>query len=210
MPPLSSSPWPAHAADIVSTQPTALSLGLLELDGDRYGRRIAPRDRERLVNAAIGTGVDAEQKVRAAFGRIAPADLAARWGVAVEESNVEGGYGSVMVFADYMPRPPKVRLYTRAIEALDRHLDAYPDADLLKNTGTRPVFLAHELFHHWERLHPEHQLSRRHRVQVLSLGPFKLTAGLRALSEIAAGAFAQSLLDLRHHPKLLETLIIRR
>jgi len=112
-------------------------------------------------------------------------------GVAVETSDRDGGYGTVIVFADYTPRPPRIRLYRAAIAALDARLDGHPDRDLL-SAGTRTVFLAHELFHHWEALHPDQVPSRRD----------------RTLSEMAADAFAQSLLGLRHHPALLEKLAI--
>jgi len=46
------------------------------------------------------------------------------------------------------------------------------------------------------------------RVAILTLGPFRLTTGLSSLAEIAAGAFAQNLLGLRHHPKLLDVVAV--
>jgi hypothetical protein len=140
---------------------------------------------------ATARGQEAARQVRAAFGDVDLDTLAKRMGVAVETSDRDGGYGTVIVFADYTPRPPRIRLYRAAIAALDARLDGYPDRDLLP-AGTRAVFLAHELFHHWEALHPDQALSRRD----------------RTLSEMAADAFAQSLLSLRHHPALLEKLAI--
>jgi hypothetical protein len=132
-------------------------------------------------------GQEAARQVRAEYGDVDLDTLAKRMGVAVETSDRDGGYGTVIVFADYTPRPPLIRLYRAAIAALDGRLDAYPDRDLLPE-GTRPVFLAHELFHHWVALHPDRAPSPRD----------------RASSEAAAGAFTQSLLGLRHHPSLLE------
>jgi hypothetical protein len=97
-----------------------------------------------------------------------------------------------VVFADYMPRPPRIRLFRPAIAALDRRLADYPES---LAEGTRPIFLAHELFHHWEELHPGRALLRLHRD--------------RRLPEIAAGAFAQELLGLRCHPEQLDRLMPR-
>ncbi len=114
-------------------------------------------------------------------------------GVKVDEVESDGGFGTVVVHADYMPRPPRVRLFMPAIAALDRRLADYPERLV---GGTRPVFLAHELFHHWEELHPDRALRRLDRD--------------RRLPEIAAGAFAQELLGLRHHPELLDGLTPRR
>lgn len=187
---------------------TPMALGLLELDRDRNAARLPPGERERLVGAALEAGSEAARGLWERYGDLDPADLARRLEVAIEESDGEGGYGGVTVFADYTPRPPRVRLYGRAIDDLDRRLDAYPDVDLLSKSGTRPVFVAHELFHHLETLQPASTLSRLHRVPLLTIGPVKLTGQLRSLSEIAAGAFAQSLLGLRHHPKLLERLLL--
>ena len=136
---------------------------------------------------AAALGLEAARQVRAEFGDVDRDTLAERMGVAVEMSDRDGGYGTVIVFADYAPRPPRIRLYRAAIATLDGRLGAYSDRDLLP-TGMRTVFLAHELFHHWEALHPDQAPSRRD----------------RALSEMAAGAFAQGLLGLRHHPSLLE------
>ena len=126
----------------------------------------------------------------------------------VETIEGEGGYGTVSVFADYVVRPPRIRLYARPIARLDRHLGDYPDRDRLGDGGTRPVFVAHELFHHLEGLDPARALARRQRVATWTVGPLRLTTSLASLAEIAAGAFAQSLLGLRHHPKLLDVVAL--
>lgn len=125
-------------------------------------------------------------EVRRLYGDLEVDALAERMGVAVETSDRDGGYGTVIVFADYTPRPPCIRLYRRAIEALDGHLAGYPDRDRLP-AGTRPLFLAHELFHHWEALHPGERRSRDR-------------------SEHAAGSFAMTLLGLTRHPEQLDRL----
>jgi hypothetical protein len=186
---------------------TPMALGLLELERDRQFHRIAPPDRQRLVRVALDAGVEAAGVLRTSAGRESPREIADRLGVHVETiEDKSGGYDTVSVFADYQLRPPRIRLYARAIARLDRHLEDYPDGDRLAVTGTRPVFVAHELFHHLEGLDRKRALARRERVATLKLGPFRLTTGLSSLAEIAAGAFAQSLLGLRHHPKLLDVV----
>jgi len=141
------------------------------------------------AEAALKAGRAAAREVRTQCGTSDPAEIAARLGVAVDEVEGDGGFGTVVVYADYMPRPPKVRLFLPAIAALDRRLVDYPEA---LPDGTRPVFLAHELFHHWEELHPDRALLRLYRD--------------RRLPELAAGAFAQELLGLKHHPEALDRL----
>jgi hypothetical protein len=183
---------------------TPMALGLLELERDRQFHRIAPSDRQRLVQIALDAGVEAASSLRTE----SPQQIADRLGVRVETIEDESGYDTVSVFADYLVRPPRIRLYARAIARLDRHLEDYPDGDRLVATGTRPVFVAHELFHHLEGLDRSRALARRQRVPILTLGPFRLTTGLSSLAEIAAGAFAQSLLGLRQHPKLLDVVAV--
>ena len=71
-----------------------------------------------------------------------------------------------------------------------------------------PVFVAHELYHHFDCMRDEPPLAARHRVALLRFGPVRWTSGLVSLAEIAAGAFAQHLLGLRYHPKILDLLTL--
>ncbi|TWT08658.1 hypothetical protein [Reyranella sp. CPCC 100927] len=187
---------------------TPRALGLLELEADRQFHHIAAGDRHRLVDAALEEGASAARTIRRTFGLACPDDIAGRLGIEVKTIHGEGGFGTVAVFADHVLRPASVRLYAPALAALDACLDVYPDRDGLGATGTRPVFLAHELFHHLEGLRPAHALAARHRVALFAIGPLTLTAGLSSLAEIAAGAFAQQLLGLRYHPKLLDVMAL--
>lgn len=145
------------------------------------------------AEAARAAGRDAACELRAECGTGNPSEMASILGVPVDEIDGDGGFGSVVVYADYMPRPPRIRLFMPAIAALDRRLADYPEP---LAGGARPVFLAHELFHHWEELHPDRALRRFHRD--------------RRLPEIAAGAFAQELLGLKFHPERLDRLTPRR
>jgi hypothetical protein len=143
------------------------------------------------AEAALAAGRAAAAELRARYGTGNPSEMAERLGIAVDEVEGDGGFGTVVVYADYMPRPPKVRLFMPAIAALDRRLADYPER---LAEGTKPVFLAHELFHHWEELHPDRALLRLYRD--------------RRLPELAAGAFAQELLGLKLHPERLDRLMI--
>ena len=73
-------------------------------------------------------------------------------------------------------------------------------------TTARPVYLAHELYHHFDLARGEGSIVQCNRVVLFQLGRFRWTSGVAAIAEIAAGAFAQRLLGLRFHPKLLDLL----
>jgi hypothetical protein len=88
-------------------------------------------------------GCAAARALRAEHGTNDPEVLAARLGVQVVQSERDGGWGTVVVFADYRARPPTITLYPQA-------------------AAHRARYLAHVRFHHLEALHPE---CRRARLQ---------------------------------------------
>jgi hypothetical protein len=177
------------------------ALGLAQLRQDPQFARIAPGRRDGLVAAALEDGRFLAADVKASLGAD-PVFIAAACGVPVIDSEREAGYGSVLVFAEYATRPPSITLYLPAIRRLDA---AIARAGRLDVAATRPLFLAHELYHHFDCTRSE-PLARRHRVRLFGLGRWNWTSGLTSLPEIAAGAFAQSLLDLPFHPKHLESV----
>ena len=83
-------------------------------------------------------------------------------------------------------------------------------ATLLNLEDCSPVFLAHELYHHLARSAPRPPFSRAYRVTLLQLGRWRWTSRIASLEEIAAGAFAQSLLGMKFHPRLIEPLWVRQ
>lgn len=183
-------------------EPTAL--GLLQLRSDPQFPRIEPERRNVLVEAALADGRFLAAEARANLGSD-PAFIAASCGVPVLDSEDEAGFGSTVVFAGYATRPPSITLYGPAIRRLDEKIASSGVTGLLGIGKTRQIFLAHELYHHFDSARRE-PLSRRHRVSIFRLGGWAWTSGLSSLAEIAAGAFVQELLGLAFHPKLLDSL----
>ncbi len=156
----------------------------------------------KLVEAALADGAALAEQVRQRWGDNADGIAAANC-VPVEDSEADAGYGTTIVFAKYRTRPLGIVLYRPAIDALDRRLQQSALGRLLGIESVRAVFLAHELYHHFDETRAE-TLCSRHRVPVLRLGRLRLTAAMAGMREIAAGAFAQCLLGLRFHPRLLD------
>lgn len=176
------------------------------LSFDLQAHRIAAGERDRLVDVALTDGRDLANAA-AACGSADPDSVAERFGVPVNDSDGEGGYGTTLVFAEYTARPPRIVLYRRAIADLDRRLAQTKASETLGLTRTRPLFLAHELYHHLDLERGECALARRERITLLKLGGLRWKSGITSLPEIAAGAFAQRLLGLRFHPKWLDLLL---
>jgi len=180
------------------------ALGLLQLREDPQYRRIPAQRHVALVEAALEDGRVLADRVHAQWGRD-PVAIAACCDVPVLHSEEEVGFGSVVVHAEYVARPTTITLYVPAILRLDRLLAQ-------RNVGigsSLPIFLAHELYHHFDCLRGKARLSRRHAVRIFSVGFWHWTSGLSSLSEIAAGAFAQQLLGLAFHPKMLDLVLLQ-
>ncbi len=187
--------------------PDPHSLALQQLRSDPQFSRIAPERHTSLVDAALQDGRFLAMDVKRHLGSD-PAAIADGCGVPVFDSEDEAGFGTTMVFAEYGTRPPSITLYRPALEAMDAALVASPLGRAHGFLCSRPVFLAHELYHHFDcsRRVP---LARRHRVRLFGMGRWAWTSGLASLPEIAAGAFAQALLGLPFHPKFLDSLVAK-
>jgi hypothetical protein len=184
------------------------ALGLLQLREDPQYPRIPVDRRVALVEAALEDGRSLADRTRKLWGRD-PTAIAARCDVPVIRSKDDAGFGTVIVYADYVTRPPSIMLYLPAIFRLDTLIEEC-GVQVCRGIGsTTPIFLAHELYHYFDCLRGGGQLSRRHAVKIFSVGPWHWTSGLSSLSEIAAGAFAQALLGLPFHPKLLDLLLLQ-
>ena len=181
-------------------------LGLQQLRQDPQYPRI-PADRHgALVEAALHDGHSLADRARDQWGDV-PAIVAARCGVPVIHREENAGFGSIVVYADYASRPPSITLYLPAIRKLDRLLAGH-SAPACEIGSTVPIFLAHELYHHFDCLRGSERLARRHTVEIFGIGDWHWTSGLTSLCEIAAGAFAQRLLGLPFHPKVLDLLLV--
>jgi hypothetical protein len=166
---------------------SAHALGRLILEADPQFRRIPPTEIDDLIGAALADGRALADEMESRD----PRALAASRDIEIVEKESEN-FATTIVLADW--RPGRITLYRDPVA----RLSALAGFDML------PVYIAHELYHHLDIARPV-PLARQHRVRVLGLW----TNGLAALPEIAAGAFAQTLLELPWHPKWLELKLAR-
>ncbi len=186
---------------------TSTALGLAALSSDVQFHRISEMERGVLVELALQDGRCLAQHAGQEWGSD-PFVVAARCKVPIVESQSEPAFGSTVIYAEYAVSPPCVTLYAPAIRRLDALIARQSRHDF--GIGrTAPVFLAHELYHHFDCRRGKEALIHRHRVSIVKLGRWRWTAGLSTLPEIAAGAFAQQLLGLPFHPKHLDRLLLK-
>jgi hypothetical protein len=180
------------------------TLGLLMLKTDLHATRLDVRTQLAAVSDALADGVATAKSLRERFPRMAPREIARELHVPVETIDDDPMVGSIWRFAEYRSRPARIVLYARGLAPLEQALVAEPARRLLGEATTQDVFVAHELYHHAEATRSEVPISRRYRPTLLQLGQWRWRTGIATLAEIAAGSFAQALLDLPYHPKVLD------
>jgi hypothetical protein len=192
-------PWPA---EFVTASPE--TLGLIMLGADPHAGRLERPAQLAAVADALADGTATARALQERFPGRTPCELAHELGLPVETTDDDPMVGTLWRFAEYRPRPPRIVLYNRGLAPLERTLTGSLAAELLGQATPRQVFVAHELYHHAETIRSDVPIVRRHRPTLFRIGNWHWRTGIAALAEIAAGAFAQSLLDLPCHPKILD------
>jgi hypothetical protein len=192
--------------DITAMPPE--ELGLVMLKADPHGWRLDRATQLAAVAEALADGAGAAVALRARFAGLSPEQIARALGLPVESTDSDPMVVSIWRFAEYRRRPPHIVLYSQGLSLLERNLTGNRAASLLGQATLRDVFIAHELYHHIEATRSEPPIARRYRPTLLRIGHWHWRTGIAALAEIAAGAFAQSLLEVPCHPKALDYIVM--
>jgi len=142
------------------------------------------------------------------FHKLAPQEIAHEIRLPIEATDDDPLVGSLWRFAEYQERPARIVLYSRGLAPLDGVIAGRLAVRLLGQATPRDVFIAHELFHHIEATRSDTPIARRYQPALFRIGGWQWRTGIAALAEIAAGAFAQSLLDLPCHPRVLDLIAL--
>jgi hypothetical protein len=192
--------------DSVAASPQALGLAMLQ--ADPHALRLDRASQLAAVSDALADGTAIATDLKERFPTLTPQQIAGELRVPVETTDDDPMVGSIWRFAEYRSRPPSIMLYSHGIAALEGTLVDNLAIELLGQATLQEVFVAHELYHHAEATRSELPIARRYRPTLFRIGKWQWRTGISALAEIAAGAFAQSLLDLPQHPKVLDFLAV--
>jgi hypothetical protein len=191
-------------AEIEAASPETLGLAMLR--ADPHGCRLERAAQLAAVSDALADGAAIARDLRKRFPILRAREIARELRVPIETTDEDPMVGSIWRFAEYRPRPPRIVLYNRGIAPLERAIAS--SERLLGRATPRDVFVAHELYHHAETIRSEVPIARRHQPTLFRIGGWQWRTGVAALAEIAAGAFAQSLLDLPCHPSVLNLVAL--
>jgi hypothetical protein len=194
--------YPPWLTEIMSA--SAETLGLAMLQDDPHAWRLDSATQLAAVREALAEGGASAKALRERFAGLAPQQIAHELGVPIEVSDDDPMVGLLWRFAEYRQRPTRILLYSRGLAPLDRVLAGTSAERILGRATLEEVFVAHELFHHAEATRPGPPIARRYQPTLFRIGRWHWRTGIAALAEIAARAFAQSLLDLPCYPRVLE------
>jgi hypothetical protein len=194
--------------EIITASPETLGLMMLKID--RHAAQLDERTQFAAVSDALADGAATARSLRERFPGLAPRNIARELRVSVDATDDDPLVGSIWRFAEYRLRPSRIVLYTRGLAPLEQALAGSLAARLLGQATTEDVFIAHELYHHAEAVRPDVPIASRYRTTLLQIGKWRWSTGIATLSEIAAGSFAQTLLGLPRHPKVLDHVASRR
>jgi hypothetical protein len=180
------------------------TLGMLMLKSDLHAARLDDRAQHAAVIDALADGAATARDLRKRFPGLNPRRIAGELQVTVTTSDDDPMVGSIWRFAEYRARPPQIVLYARGLAPVERALARAPAVRLLGKATVEDVFVAHELYHHTEATRAEIPIARRHQATLFQIGKWRWRTGIATLAEIAAGSFAQALLRLPCHPKVLD------
>jgi hypothetical protein len=198
--------YPSWLVEIATASPEALGLGMLE--ADPHARRLDHATQLAAVRDALADGTAVAKALRERFPDFAPPSIAHELGVPIEAVDDDPMVGSLWRFAEYRERPARIVLYSRGLAPLDRVTKTPLAMRLLGEATPQDIFIAHELYHHAEAIRSDIPIARRYQPTLFRIGGLSWRTGLAALSEIAAGACAQGLLDLPCHPRVLDLLAL--
>ena len=187
---------------------SAEALGLVMLEADPHAGRLDRATQLAAVSDALADGTAAARDLRARFRDLALEQMTHELRLPIETTDADPMIGSIWRFAEYRPRPPCIVLYSRGLAPLERALSGPRATQLLGQATVADVFIAHELYHHVEATRSDVPIARRYQATLFRIGKWHWRTGIAGLAEIAAGAFAQSLLDLPCHPKMLDFVAI--
>lgn len=188
-------------------QRAEVNLWLAMLREDPVYRKIPEDLRRPAIERAAAYGRQAAQDSASRYGTTDPMAISQRLGVQVIFSDEAYLFGKIVQTSTYVHRTRTIKIYTGAVAEMNAFLAQHGLEEPLRIENVTPVYLAHELFHHLE----EDSLGRAAdllRVVTFKWGPLVLRSGISQMSEIAADAYAQALLQLPFAPRLLDYLTI--
>jgi hypothetical protein len=180
-------------------QRAEVNLWLAMLREDPVYRKIPEDLRRPAIERAAAYGRQAALDSASRYGTTDPMAISQRLGVQVIFSDEAYLFGKIVQTSTYVHRTRTIKIYTGAVAEMNAFLAQHGLEEPLRIENVTPVYLAHDSLGRAADLL---------RVVTFKWGPLVLRSGISQMSEIAADAYAQALLQLPFAPRLLDYLTI--
>jgi hypothetical protein len=181
--------------------------GIMQLSRDILYKKIPAIMRDKLVNQALKIGRQTARDIAIEYGTQDPILIAKKLGIKIEEVSSKSFIGNILLRAEYVTSPPTIRLYKNSIFWLIGTITRLKLEDIFPPEKIMAIHVAHEIFHHIENVKIG-LVSKCYTVNILKIGPIRIKSEIKSLSEIAANAFADTLLNLKVPCGMLDYIII--
>ncbi len=152
-----------------------------------------------LVSSVLSFGVKVAKDIVAEYETSDPRKLAEEMGITVQGE--EGGIKERLIrWSEYRKKRKEILIYRDSLNILLRR----SQDDSMVFEQPIKLLIAHELFHHLEE--EKFGLVSDKFKAVVKIGPFRFKKKFKFLSEVAAHAFVETLLDLSCSPIVFESL----
>lgn len=150
-------------------------------------------------------GMDLAHLARQKWGAISCEEMAKKLGVRVERLPMPDGTG-MLTFAMFH-EPDLIEIFTDNAAATELLIRQSGGDEFLGEVDICEMLLAHELFHAMQMEYPDLYVNKKH-IRLWKIGPFERHSSLLSLEEVAAMAFAESLLGLGYTPYVYDVLML--
>ena len=120
------------------------TLGLVMLEADPQAWRLDRSTRLAAVSEALADGTATARNVRTRFPDHAPEQIAGEFRLPIETTDNDPMVGSIWRFAEYRPRPPRIVLYSRGLDPLERALTGVRNEAMAGQRTTQDVLNAEQ------------------------------------------------------------------
>jgi hypothetical protein len=170
-------------------------IGMWELKNDLLFNKIPLEQQQEFIDLAWNIGSTTAVRYCREYHTDIPTEFVAKLGLTLIELEQVASIPQIRICSEYYSNPKRIVLYKNTIEEEIEKLKAKGIMEFDKYLKIRELFIAHELYHHIE-CHDIGVTSQKGRIVICKIGPFRITSGVKALSEIGAHGFTKTLLHL--------------
>ena len=178
-------------------QRNRLALAYLELADDEVFARLPEKEKLAAIREVLKSGDEIAKKVIDEYRSNDPRKIAALLGIRIFGEEKKG-----LVRSEYRRATKEIVISRRFHDKL-RHQVHVPELSerLLK------IVVAHELFHYFE-LERFGEVYKKYRFKAWEVGPFATYKMVKGLSDVAAQAFTQTLLEIELTPEVFDYMLM--